>query len=87
MEAYDSISPTLLVEALKAEEGGREVKYTKYAESKEHSAAQDWMVGHNVWTKAYGSTDTWDWLFSQLERICEDENGIEDLDHPPGSSH
>jgi len=56
---------TKLVEALTAEEGGREVKYTKYAESKEHSAAQDWMVGHNVWTKAYTSSDTWNWLFSQ----------------------
>ena len=54
-----------LVDALRAEEGCREVKYTRYKESKEHSAAQEWMVGHNVWTKAYGDKETWDWLFSQ----------------------
>lgn len=52
---------TRLVEALQAEQGA-EVKFTKYKESTEHPAAQSWMVGHNVWTKAYSSKDTWAWL-------------------------
>ena len=56
---------TKLVEALRAEDGCKEVKYTRYTESKEHKAAQNWMVGHNVWTKAYTDECTWDWLFAQ----------------------
>ena len=64
---------TALVQALREEKGGQEVRYTRYAESKEHSAAQDWMVGHNVWTKAYGDKDTWAWLFSQ--KLSRDHGG------------
>lgn len=55
---------TRLVEAIRAEKGA-DVKYTKYSESSEHPAAQSWMVGHNVWTKAYTDKDTWTWLFKQ----------------------
>ncbi len=56
-----------LVAALKDE--AAEVKYTRYHESKEYPAAQDWMVGHNVWHKAYNDKATWTWLFShKLDR-------------------
>jgi predicted esterase/SAM-dependent methyltransferase len=54
---------TRLVDALR-KENAPDVRYTKYTESKEHSSAQEWMVGHNVWTKAYAEPETWGWLFS-----------------------
>ena len=58
-----------LVNALK-EENAAEVRFTRYEESKEHAAAQEWMVGHNVWQKAYTDNATWTWLFShKLDRF------------------
>lgn len=45
----------IMVEALKA--AGGSPKYTEYK-----------GIGHNSWTKAYASPETWKWLFSQKRK-------------------
>ena len=52
-----------LVHALHAT-GAIDVRYTRYACCPE-PAAQEWMVGHNAWSRSYAMGDLWTWLLAQ----------------------
>ena len=65
--AEDNVVGVEETEALYAallKEGSTVAHFTRYSSCPE-PAAQEWMIGHNCWSRTYRNKEFWAWLLSQ----------------------